>query len=374
MVQKHWTDTIAAKNMTARSWFVSLNEKFLKFKPKTEQDHSISQLSNLELILKCTAAQEANESDCMHKIHHKITSLGVCTVINSAPLDTKEVNRLHQRGMLNKFHFNKGVKAEEPWDISTLTLLIDHHNLNSYDNRTRGFTILDISDQFSNADMHGANVALVAGTRTNVKVQGFTLATKRADIKSLPFRSRTENGCYYTDEQPLENSMYDEYRQKNCLIECRINMAIEELNCVPWDIDFPINGRDYPRVCFADEARLFKDSLYEISLNGSCHCPDDCEVTRYSYSIDTSQINPYEECSYDDILKLVQNKHMRRTYQLELSLNKGYYIGDDIVTYYCHEKLLNDITILDIEMKASLVEGIERRLVVQAYDISQQYW
>ena len=98
-----------------------------------------------------------------------------------------------------------------------------------------------------------------------------------ADFKSLNYEDRN---CVLSNELP-ENSTLKKYSMHNCKYECRVNIAKEKCDCIPWD--FPLKSINdtmecdvFGRTCFMNVMELAtKDA------NSCPHCKDDCEYMEY---------------------------------------------------------------------------------------------
>ena len=98
------------------------------------------------------------------------------------------------------------------------------------------------------------------------------------EFKRLSYEERK---CSLTDELPLFSALKI-YRKQNCIYECKVNYAIKQCDCIPWD--FPLNVSEsvtecdiFGRTCFFNAIKKF--TTYETSI---CpQCDDVCEFTQY---------------------------------------------------------------------------------------------
>ena len=98
-----------------------------------------------------------------------------------------------------------------------------------------------------------------------------------SDFKSLNYEDRN---CVLSNEVP-ENSTLKKYSKHNCKYECRVNIAKEKCECIPWD--FPLKTINdimecdvFGRTCFTNAIKLATSDA-----NSCPHCKDDCEFTEY---------------------------------------------------------------------------------------------
>ena len=303
----------------------------------------------------------------MKNIHHQLTTMGVCTVVNSDKLPIETIRRYKTRGLVNNFLFNK---ATDSFQFSSVTLLIDHHNSDIGNENVDGETHLLISDQFSNNNMLNAPIKIKAGTTVLIKVTPFSI--KAADrLRYLKPQKRGENGCFLRDEtSEPEGIMFKEYKKVNCLLECKLNHVIKEIGCAPWDVDIPVEeGTKNPPICLFKQTKAFRHAFLSLNEDDHClHCRDDCELTTYSYHADTRLTNPIEECSYNDVFHILQSRHKRQSYQFDLSIEKEYLVGNQVDLYFCHQKLVKDVTILHVTIDDPPLAGIKMDRALHLYD------
>ena len=110
-----------------------------------------------------------------------------------------------------------------------------------------------------------------------------------SDFKSLNYEDRN---CVLSNEVP-KNSTLKKYSKHNCKYECRVNIAKEKCDCIPWD--FPLKTINdtlecdvFGRTCFTNAIKL------ATSDEKSCpHCKDDCEFMEYHKTKFTEEKRKY---------------------------------------------------------------------------------
>ena len=101
--------------------------------------------------------------------------------------------------------------------------------------------------------------------------------TVSEDFKSMNYEDRN---CLLSNELP-ENSTLKKYSKQNCKYECRINIAKEKCDCIPWD--FPVKTTNDTIECDVFGRTCFLNAIkYATTGANVCHqCKDDCEFMEY---------------------------------------------------------------------------------------------
>ena len=102
-----------------------------------------------------------------------------------------------------------------------------------------------------------------------------------SQFKSLEYADRH---CSLSNEKS-ELSAMKVYSKQNCRYECKVHIAIENCNCIPWD--FPINTTKsvmecdvFGRTCFFNAMR----KINQAERNQCPQCDEDCEFMQYHKS------------------------------------------------------------------------------------------
>ena len=85
--------------------------------------------------------------------------------------------------------------------------------------------------------------------------------------------------------------MLNRYSYKGCMFECRLNNAIDEVNCVPWD--YPIPPKQHgSEMCTSSIAQngtsklaRFEDFMNSKESIDGCNCLPDCEEVVYDAQV-----------------------------------------------------------------------------------------
>ena len=82
--------------------------------------------------------------------------------------------------------------------------------------------------------------------------------------------------CYFADEGNLE--YYQIYTFSNCLLECLMKKALDQLGCIPWYLPQGQNST----LCDPWTARNFSTMMSSLEMDDKCsHCLPDCERNSY---------------------------------------------------------------------------------------------
>ena len=97
--------------------------------------------------------------------------------------------------------------------------------------------------------------------------------------------------CYFPDERVL--TQFNEYRQINCLYECKISKVIETCGCSPIQYAPPVDYMHsshqkicdvFGNLCFEEALENLTESLDPIGSH-PCGCLPDCDYTEYKWKM-----------------------------------------------------------------------------------------
>ena len=110
-----------------------------------------------------------------------------------------------------------------------------------------------------------------------------------ADFKSINYEGRN---CVLSNELP-ENSTLKKYSKHNCQYECRVNIAKEKCDCIPWD--FPVKSSYDTMECDVFGRTCFSKAIQYATTDANLcpHCKDDCEFMEYPKTRVTEKEMPY---------------------------------------------------------------------------------
>ena len=84
--------------------------------------------------------------------------------------------------------------------------------------------------------------------------------------------------CHFPDDRNL--TLFSQYSQDNCLLECKIRKLSALCGCTPWYIRQPglVICDPGGNRCLAEQLRSYRDDL---SDRGECGCLNDCEMVHF---------------------------------------------------------------------------------------------
>lgn len=113
-------------------------------------------------------------------------------------------------------------------------------------------------------------------------------------FRKLDYQDRN---CFLSKELPAKGSQLKVYSKQNCRYECKINIAIENCGCIPWD--FPLNIIDSDVMeCDIFGRTCFMNSIEQSTANEINQCPqcqDECEFMEFHKTRITEKAIKYGE-------------------------------------------------------------------------------
>ena len=95
-------------------------------------------------------------------------------------------------------------------------------------------------------------------------------------------------------EDPHELKLFQEYSREACKLECLVNKILKVCQCLPWDFIRP-DGLDVGIPCYGKQLLCPKSVIAENS-NVGCGCPLDCNIIKYTYSVESKPWNVDDYC------------------------------------------------------------------------------
>ena len=99
------------------------------------------------------------------------------------------------------------------------------------------------------------------------------------DVEALPLSSRN---CLFPSESS-GLSLFLNYTQSGCILECKLKLAHDSCGCTPWD--FPQPPSHQISLCNMSESVCFSSALSLEGAPGQCDCPPSCQETEYPYTL-----------------------------------------------------------------------------------------
>ena len=93
------------------------------------------------------------------------------------------------------------------------------------------------------------------------------------------------------------NSMFNEYSQKGCVFECRVQNTYNNIGCIPWDYPIPPSVNEkHVEICNSMETNAdSKLAAFEKYMNSkesieNCNCLPDCEQQVFEAQVSLSTL------------------------------------------------------------------------------------
>ncbi len=172
-------------------------------------------------------------------------------------------------------------------------------------------------------------------------------------------------GCRFLSEDK-NLKIFRGYNQESCFFECKVNLAFERCQCIPWD--YPHPGGKIEAVCDLWGKVCFENVIGNSTLSRSCDCPFDCTTTRYSYSYSSTTLDAKRFCNDDNngLVAALSNDHawppkfIRRFEQI----TRGYDISEEVIC----EKNMKGIAIVKFQLASNVVNRIKKTFRVSYAD------
>ena len=237
-------------------------------------------LTDQFMLKECEVANK--KVDCS-KIFRKVpTDSGMCCALNMEnALRESEYTQL-VRSMQTSTHFGKKDVHEKevikaaPGIQKGIRITLDlHSNFDSFGTVYGDFDAFRIfigqADEFPN--LRDMGLVVQPGHEHFLSISNEILKSD-PDVRKIDPTSRN---CYFSDEGNLE--FYHLYTFSNCMLECGIKLAQQELNCIPWFLPQSQNST----ICDPWTARNFSTimSVIQADADKCSECLPDCESNDY---------------------------------------------------------------------------------------------
>ena len=104
------------------------------------------------------------------------------------------------------------------------------------------------------------------------------------------------------------NSMFNEYSQKGCVFECRVQNTYNNIGCIPWDYPIPPSVNEkHVEICNSSYNSMetnadSKLAAFEKYMNSkesieNCNCLPDCEQQVFEAQVSLSTSFPCRKMS-----------------------------------------------------------------------------
>ena len=114
--------------------------------------------------------------------------------------------------------------------------------------------------------------------------------------------SLDQRKCRLRNENPNPESMFKYYTQKSCQFECALATALKNSGCIPFNMPHLYKEAGDEALCTRDHLAYFEQNMTDSSTLSHCDCLPDCEGVTFSYTTNTLQLDPDEECLKEAVL------------------------------------------------------------------------
>ena len=250
-------------------------------------------LQGLELVPFCTEAL-----NCHKFMFHSPTSLGICSVMDGEPfLDVVKPSQMTDvLGQFFSLGLDDGASSRTFSEFNSFTIMVNLHNSDIV--KAKGFGHLQVSIGSPDSYVNQWRSSLFKpGYQVNVKVKAQVQKSKE-DIRSFDISARN---CYFEDENPIEDSMFQKYSVDNCVYECSVKQVRTTNNgsqCIPWDLPYMFVPGE-TKICSGKEAGEFKLKLSQLmqDYKDLCkHCKPSCHSNTFDSNFDAFHLDPSVAC------------------------------------------------------------------------------
>ena len=248
-----------------------------------------------------------------------------------------------QENFVNVFKINQKDNSLISVDgMDHFKAMLDVQNMLLMSGQHLGTVNISLTPQRGWFDQHISSYQLKVGYNTKIQLRA-SIRAAGEEIKSFKPGQRD---CYFPADMELD--FFTEYTQSDCLTECKLRAAVQELNCAPLDMFFLFNETStVDFICSNDEELRFQYIFAHLNTL-DCGCLEDCEQMEIYLSVSTLPIDGGLQCRDTAKFNLVQNKGSKTLYHLMESARLGYLLGWQIDDIYCATKMENDVVILEI--------------------------
>ena len=132
-------------------------------------------------------------------------------------------------------------------------------------------------------------VTVDPGYKSTLRITPSQTVTSQ-DTMDLPKEKRN---CQFQHEND-DLTIFKVYTEANCIFECKLNIALDNCHCMPWNYPHFNNS---VATCDRFGGLCFKHFMEQADTLRQCKCQPDCTITTYSYSINSIKIDEDSICS-----------------------------------------------------------------------------
>ena len=219
---------------------------------------------------------------------------GLVYSLNQAPLQTlitEEANDLYSHKLIQSSEVTKeSLIPPGSFQLQAVLLPDLSHGLGEHN------FYLSIHEREKMPDLIGNPIRLEPGNEYIIKIKA-SQTLSDSSVISMPLAKRK---CLFAHESEGLN-LFRNYSRPNCLMECLSKVIIDRCQCLPWDY---MRHRDLPNIrpCISIQSGCV-NTILEASSDYGCNCPFECNMVKYSYSIQPKQWNAETYCAATENIK-----------------------------------------------------------------------
>ncbi|XP_059083938.1 uncharacterized protein LOC131881175 [Tigriopus californicus] len=256
--------------------------------------------------------------------HRLFTNAGMGYTFNSADyedlfLDTSYLNMFKKiMNSKGKSHEKPILSVDRPGPQNTLKIHIElsqqfdnfikfGHPLYSWSGGIPESSFRSLDKSFKIGIHHPGSLADLRNDYIKVK-PGFeyqVLITPQVHTaeESLRSMSLEKRKCQFQDESS-DSLLFKSYSQTNCQLECRLKLAVEQCDCLPWNYPHMVLDGQLTKLCDYRGNYCVEKILQRSITRQECPCYPPCETITYTFSMNMKAMERpcssgkifYDEC------------------------------------------------------------------------------
>ena len=158
-------------------------------------------------------------------------------------------------------------------------------------NEEDGNFLLAFHDGGKMPDFMANPLRLESGKEYIIKLKA-SESTATPDLESMSLRKR---GCLFAHENE-RLTLFTNYSMSSCKLECMIGEIINKCHCLPWDLMHRRENTEQVLPCLFSQNKC-PERVIASSSGSLCDCPLDCNIVKYSYTVQPKTFNPSDFCN-----------------------------------------------------------------------------
>ncbi len=241
--------------------------------------------------LSLSALSAAQPSKCTN-FEPLVTAKGLCYTFNSLGMSEifKPTTNLNVWNSVLNLKQTSALENPTGYGPSNgLNFIVNSFEASSA-NRSSKKIVMSITNENNPFDIFKQNYFIEPGNSYTYTVLANQIITNERFEAMTP----TERSCSLPHEN-VGSNLTNKYSKSGCEYECAIKHAMQECNCLPWNI--PDSSNENLPFCELDNNNCFDLSLKTFSTQ-NCGCPSDCFGTSFSVFESVIKIKtPTQFCS-----------------------------------------------------------------------------